>query len=139
MTLNTDDSAELIPIDAAARLFGIRASTLRYYDQRNLVTPASRHSGRRWYGPDQVRRIGAIRFWQQNGRLGLEEIATILDDTPSRSGPDVLRDQLHNIVHQIQDLQQAKAALEHILEHHPDSGPDGCPHYEALIAPMTAT
>ena len=41
----------LLPIDEVARRLGIRASAIRYYEDRGLIGPASRHSGRRWYGP----------------------------------------------------------------------------------------
>jgi MerR family transcriptional regulator, copper efflux regulator len=51
---------DLVPIDEVARRFGLRASAIRYYEERDLVRPASRQGGRRWYGPDEIRRL-AIR------------------------------------------------------------------------------
>jgi MerR family regulatory protein len=37
--------AGLMPIDEVARRLGLRASAIRYYEERGLVQPASRHSG----------------------------------------------------------------------------------------------
>jgi DNA-binding transcriptional MerR regulator len=51
MTTHTADGTELVPIDEVARWLGIRASAIRYYEERGLVHPLSRQSGRRWYGP----------------------------------------------------------------------------------------
>lgn len=41
---------ELVSIDEVARRLRLRASAIRYYEQRGLVQPASRRGGRRWYG-----------------------------------------------------------------------------------------
>jgi hypothetical protein len=30
-------------------------------------------------------------------------------------------------------MQDAKSFLEHVVEEHAESSPDGCPHYEALV------
>ena len=48
------EQPELLPIDEVARRLGLRASAIRYYEERGLVQPVSRHAGRRWYGPDEV-------------------------------------------------------------------------------------
>ena len=34
---------------------------------------------------------------------------------------------------QIERMQDAKSFLEHVVEEHAESSPDGCPHYEALV------
>jgi hypothetical protein len=78
ITRPTQQAAEeLIPIDQVARRFGLRASALRYYEERGLLSPASHHSGRRWYGPDEIRRVAAIRYWQEWGLMSLDEIAEL--------------------------------------------------------------
>jgi hypothetical protein len=41
--------------------------------------------------------------------------------------------QLDILARQIERMQTARALLDHVLHHHQDSSPDGCPHYEALI------
>jgi MerR family copper efflux transcriptional regulator len=67
-----------VPIDEVARSLGLRASAIRYYEQRGLLSPASRQAGRRWYGPAGIRRLAIIRHWQEAGRMSRDEIADIL-------------------------------------------------------------
>ncbi|HUD36177.1 MAG TPA: MerR family transcriptional regulator [Streptosporangiaceae bacterium] len=42
-----------------ARRLGLRASAIRYYEQRGLLNPVARRAGRRWYGPAQIRRLAS--------------------------------------------------------------------------------
>jgi len=131
---NGSAGADLVPIDAVARLVGIPASTIRYYEERGLVQPVSRRAGRRWYGPDEIRQLAIIRFWQKSGQISLDGIAEIL------GGPDasaawqhVIRERIEAIDAQIDSMRAARDHLEHILEHHQHSPPDGCEHFEKLI------
>ncbi|MFD2348767.1 MerR family transcriptional regulator [Nonomuraea ferruginea] len=59
---------EFIPIGEAARMLGMNASALRYYEERGLVPPAGRRQGRRVYGRDELRRLV---FLQSAQRLGI--------------------------------------------------------------------
>ena len=125
--------AGLLPIDEVARRLGLRASAIRYYEERGLITPASRHSGRRWYGPAEVRRLAIIRYWQQSGLMSLSDIADILAGPEhSQRWNQVLADRIEALGTQIERMAAARDYLEHILLHH-HAAPDGCPHYEALI------
>jgi DNA-binding transcriptional MerR regulator len=123
----------LVPINEAAREFGIKASTIRYYESRGLVHPVSRHSGRRWYGPDELRRLAVIRYWQQSGLLSLDDIQEILAG-PGRSSEwhELIAQQVRSLEDKIARMGAAKEFLEHVASHH-EQAPDGCPHYEALI------
>jgi len=132
------DPDTLVPIEQAARRFAVRASALRYYEERGLLAPAARHSGRRWYGPTELRRIAVIRYWQRSALLSLEEIAELLDDpytagAATRPWPQVARDRIAAMRARISALEQACALLETTLEHHPDGSPDGCPYYEEEV------
>jgi MerR family transcriptional regulator, copper efflux regulator len=123
----------LVPIDEVARRFGIKASTIRYYEERGLLEPVSRHSGRRWYGHGELRRLAIIRYWQQSGLMSLEDIGLILAG-PANSGQwqNLIDRQVRDLARQIEQMETAKSFLEHVASHH-DSAPDGCDHYEALI------
>jgi MerR family copper efflux transcriptional regulator len=103
------DTSDLVPIDEVARRFGIRASTIRYYEERGLLDPVSRHSGRRWYGPRELRRLAIIRYWQE-----------------------FVEDHLRTLQSKIERMEAAREFLEHVASNH-DEAPDGCPHYETLI------
>jgi MerR family transcriptional regulator, copper efflux regulator len=133
MSETSREATELVPIDEAARRFGIKASTIRYYEERGLLDPVSRHSGRRWYGPDELRRLAVIRYWQAAGLMRLDQIANILAGSDGTSQWRQLIDQqLRTLQARIERMQTARSFLEHVASHH-DRAPDGCPHYEALI------
>ena len=66
----------LISIGVVARKTGIRASALRFYEELGVLPAPTRMSGRRYYGPEAVQRIGVLRFAQQAG-FTLEEIKTL--------------------------------------------------------------
>jgi MerR family transcriptional regulator, copper efflux regulator len=123
----------MVPIDELARRFGIKASAIRYYEDRGLLQPVSRHSGRRWYGQTEIRRLAIIQYWQRSGLMSLDDIAQIL------AGPDgtdrwheLIARQLTTLGERIERMEAARSFLEHVASHHDDT-PDGCPHYEALI------
>jgi MerR family transcriptional regulator, copper efflux regulator len=133
MTGGAPDGGGLVPIDQLARRFGLRDSALRYYEERGLLHPASQHSGRRWYGPDEIRRVAIIRYWQEWGLMSLDEIAELMaGPTASRRWRQVLEDRVESLRMHIEKMTEAKAFLEHVAAHH-DYAPDGCPYYEALL------
>ena len=124
----------LVPIDEVARGLGVRASAIRYYEQRGLVQPVSRHSGRRWYGPAEVRRLAIIQHWQEAGRMSLEDIGGILAGPGGNRGwAQVVADRIEALSAQIEQMETAREFLRHVLAHHPDTAPDGCGHYEAIL------
>lgn len=69
-----------LAIGALASETGVAISTLRYYDEIGLVTPATRIGGKRRFDQDTVGRVNFIRRAKQVG-FNLEEIGQILDDT----------------------------------------------------------
>jgi MerR family copper efflux transcriptional regulator len=128
-----DGPTELVPIDGVARRLGLRASAIRYYEERGLVEPASRHSGRRWYGPVEIRRLAIIRFWQQSALMSLDEIGEILGgSTTTRGWAQIVEGRLEELRGRIQRMENARDFLEHVRSKH-DGSPDGCPHFEAHI------
>jgi DNA-binding transcriptional MerR regulator len=68
-------------IGAVAALSGRRPSSIRYYEQIGLLSPAARVSGRRVYGPDTVRTLAVIETGQRAG-LTLGEIKALLAASP---------------------------------------------------------
>ena len=129
-------AADLVPIDEVARRLGLRASAIRYYEDRGLRTPTSRHSGRRWYGPDEIRRLAIIQYWQRSGLMSLGEIGDILaGPAATRGWARIVQDRIDSLREQAERMNAARAHLEHVLSHHRDhaSPPDGCHHYEAAL------
>ncbi len=125
---------EMLPIDEVARRLGLRASAIRYYEECGLVEPVSRHAGRRWYGPVEIRRLAIIRYWQSAGLMSLDEIRHVLSGPAATKGwTQVVEERIEKLRVQIERMQTARDFLEHTLTFHRGSSPDGCEHYEALI------
>jgi MerR family transcriptional regulator, copper efflux regulator len=128
-----DDEPALVPIDEVARRFGIRSSAIRYYEERGLLAPVSRHSGRRWYGPSELRRLAIIGYWQRSALMSLDDIAIML--AGSGGAPrwaDAVDRHIASLAYQIDRMTVARDFLEHVRAHH-EKAPDGCPHFEANI------
>ncbi|HUN37216.1 MAG TPA: MerR family transcriptional regulator [Trebonia sp.] len=127
---------DLMPIDEVARRFGLRASAIRYYEERGLLKPAARRSGRRWYGQAEIRRLAVIQYWQQSGLMSLDEIGGILaGPAATRGWSQIVQERIDALRLQAERMNIAREHLEHVLSHHRDhdSPPDGCHHYEARI------
>lgn len=68
-----------ISIGELARAAGVRASTLRYYEEQGLLSPAGRTAaGYRFYHPDAVQTLRFIQRAQQLG-FSLNDIRTLLN------------------------------------------------------------
>jgi DNA-binding transcriptional MerR regulator len=125
---------DLVPIHTVARRFGLNSSTLRYYESRGLLEPASRHAGRRWYGPREVRRIAIILFWQRGALMSLDEIAEILDrSAPGGPWQTTVSRHLADLRAQIEQLQRVETYVSQALECEHHECLDACPDYEQLI------
>jgi MerR family transcriptional regulator, copper efflux regulator len=125
---------DLEPIDVVARRLGLRASAIRYYEERGLLAPAVRHAGRRWYGPTEIRRLAIIQYWQSHGLMSLDEIKDILAGPGGGRGwNQLVRDRIAALRERAERIEATRTYLEHVLAHHPHSAPDGCDHYEALL------
>jgi MerR family transcriptional regulator, copper efflux regulator len=117
-----------LPISEVARRFGIRASTLRYYEEMALLVPAMRRSGRRYYGLSELKRLALIQLLQGAGRLSLQEIADVV--ASQASGVDsrrILSDRIAILDEQIRSAEAAKSYLEYRLSCPRENPFDGCP------------
>lgn len=108
---------DLIPIGEAARRLRLSPSTLRYYDERGLVHPASRHGSRRLYGTDELRRLAFLRLMYQLG-VSLDAAATVLD-APSPTWRQTVTQQIAALDQLIARATGARTLLTHTLH---------CPH-----------
>jgi MerR family transcriptional regulator, redox-sensitive transcriptional activator SoxR len=102
-----------LPIGEVARLSGTPITTLRYYEQRGLVSPPERVNGHRRYPASIIVSLTVIRYCRAAG-LRLDEIALVLNDrSPNRAATrDLARQRLRSIDEQIQGLQLARRLIE---------------------------
>jgi MerR family copper efflux transcriptional regulator len=129
----------LTGIGEAAARFGLPVSTLRYWEERGLVSPPRRHGTWRRYGAEELHRIGLIQLWRDAGMLSLDEIAAVL------AGSDRDRDWHTAVAHRLTLLteQQRRLAaavdhLEHLLSC-PDEHPaERCPHLRRVTSERLA-
>lgn len=107
---------ERYSISQVARCFGLPVSTLRYYDDFGLLSPAERRGNVRYYGPEELRRLTLIQRLHHRGLVSLTDTATLINDSDGRpSSRAVLNTSITTIKARIDQLQTAQLLLEHLL------------------------
>ncbi|MEU9831701.1 MerR family transcriptional regulator [Streptosporangium sp. NPDC048047] len=107
---------ELVPIGRVAEQLGLAASTLRYYDERGLVSPRARRGGRRMYSADELRRLAFLKIASSLG-LPLDAAAAVLN-APGPQWRQAAEEQLAKLEQLIRQAQAAQTFLTSAL---------GCP------------
>jgi MerR family transcriptional regulator, copper efflux regulator len=122
---------DLVGIGDAARVLGLNASALRYYEQRGLVEPVTRHRGRRMYDVTRLRRLALVQIMQQLG-VSLDTAGALLHE-PS----GLWRRHLHEQIAQLEDLitraTVARELLAHAVDCPAEHPVDECPHLIGLL------
>jgi MerR family redox-sensitive transcriptional activator SoxR len=77
----------VLTIGEVAKRSGVKASALRFYEERGLIHSERAGSGHRRYGRAVLRRIAFIVFAQKIG-LSLDEVATQLALLPGNRVPE---------------------------------------------------
>jgi DNA-binding transcriptional MerR regulator len=111
--LKSNGRVTLVSIGQAAARLGLRASALRYYDERGLVCPSARQAGRRMYGSEELRRLALIKIAHRLG-LSLQTAAAVLD-APKPRWHQIVRQQIAELDKVITQAQQAQMFLSHAL------------------------
>jgi MerR family redox-sensitive transcriptional activator SoxR len=97
----------------------VRASALRYWEQRGLLPDAHREGGRRMWPATAVRRVALIKMAQRAG-FTLAEIAQLVtgDATPSatRQWRDMAARKLPELDRHIAETQDLRRAVADCLE-----------------------
>lgn len=126
MPVQADSNASLVPIDEAARMLGMTASALRYYDDRGLVRPPVRARGRRWYGRTELRGLALLRIAQQIG-IPLDAVAVLLDP-PGPRWRDGVEERLAELDRLTARAGAARSFLQHTRECPSDDPLRECPN-----------
>ncbi|MDV7397063.1 helix-turn-helix domain-containing protein, partial [Arthrospira platensis SPKY1] len=66
-------------ISEVAKISGVPASTLRYYEEINLIRSVGRHGLRRVFNPDVLERLALIALGRAAG-LTLDEIGSMFSE-----------------------------------------------------------
>lgn len=127
-----------LTISKLAKAAEVELSTIRYYERRGLVKPASRRSsGYREYGHEAVRRVRFIRHAQKLG-FSLDDIAELLALRMSAKGScaDVRRRaqrKVGDIESRIISLNRMRSTLEQLIESCSEKAPiSACPILDAI-------
>lgn len=117
--------AAQMPIGGASRMSGVKATTIRYYEQIGLLPcPARSEGNRRQYDENDLKRLAFIRHARELG-FELEQIRTLLalqdDRTQSCEAADrIASARMKEVEHRIAGLLALKAELQRMI--------DGCAH-----------
>ncbi|MBF6435196.1 MerR family transcriptional regulator [Nocardia cyriacigeorgica] len=120
-------SARPTSVAEAARLVGLSAHTLRYYEQEGLVRPARNASGYREYSAFDLRRLVFLTRMRVSGMTmaDLKRYILLVEQGPS-SIPErrrIMLDQQHRIMRQIRELGLALEITEYkigVYDGHPE-------------------
>ena len=116
--------SKLIAIGELARRTGLATSALRYYERLELLSPAARAMGRRFYDVSSAERVALIQLCQDAG-LTLGEIRTLIA-TRGRRGRQwtrLLEAKRRELDARIARTERAKELIQHAL---------ACPHRNIL-------
>jgi MerR family redox-sensitive transcriptional activator SoxR len=103
-----------------ARKSGVPASTIRYYEEIELLPPAERVNGRRRYNDTILQKLSLIRLAQKAG-FTIAEIQTLLHDFPEDASPSarwqvLAQQKLDELEERQQTIQAMKGILEQTLQ-----------------------
>lgn len=118
-----------IDITELARRSGVRASTLRYYEEKGLIASTGRRGLKRLFAPDTTERLSLIALGRASG-FSLAEIAGMLE------GPDIDRDRLRAKAAELDRRIEKLARMRDGLTHAADCVRPtlmGCPHFLRIV------
>lgn len=135
-------NGELVSIGEAAKLVGIAATALRYYERERVLTPTIRSaSGYRLYDQRAVERLKFIRAAQAVG-FTLDDVRLLLDldgdGGKQKCKSDVQRlieSRLTQVEQKMSDLRRVQAALKAALRECRRSAGENCPVLVGLRIP----
>lgn len=115
-------------IGELAKLSGVNASTIRFYEQKGLLpAPKRTASGYRAYNADALQRIHLIRFSQRLG-FKLDELPQLISKESDWDHQQIMarlvqkRNDTDALIAQLQEQRQTLALLIDKLERHWDAG-----------------
>lgn len=121
-----------IDIAEAARRSGLRASTLRFYEEKGLIASVGRRGLKRLFDPGVVERLALIQLGRAAG-FSLDELAGML---AGGQAPMIEKDQLRSkaaeLDRRIGQLQRMRDGLLHVSLCSAPSLME-CPHFLRIV------
>lgn len=118
-----------IDISELSRRSGVKASALRFYEEKGLIASVGRRGLKRLFAPETAERLSLIALGRACG-FTLDEIAQLLD------GPDIdrgrLRAQAAQLDRRIEQLTRMREGLRHAADCKVPILTD-CPHFLRLV------
>ncbi|GAB4259603.1 MAG: Cu(I)-responsive transcriptional regulator [Pararhodobacter sp.] len=130
-------------IGEAARISGLPAKTIRYYEDVGLISPARDANGYRAFSDDDVHRLAFVNRARGLG-FSIEDCRALLglyEDT-ARASEDVKRlasEHLHRIDTRIAELQAMRATMAALVSACAGDGRPDCPILDDLASGGGAT
>ncbi len=129
---------ELLKIGQLAKESGATIDTIRFYEDKGLISPASRSdSGYRYYGLDAINTLSFVQNAKELG-FSLTEIGEFLEIQISKNGKcslaqEKINEKLNDIDKKILDLKTIKKALTKISKKCEGANGEGACHFLELL------
>jgi MerR family redox-sensitive transcriptional activator SoxR len=118
-----------IDISELSRRSGVKASALRFYEERGLIASTGRRGLKRLFPPEATERLSLIALGRACG-FSLDEIAGLLD------GPDIdrasLRSKATQLDRRIEQLTRMREGLRHAADCKVPILTE-CPHFLRIV------
>mgnify|MGYP001160963717 FL=1 len=102
MVFNEDEPCYTISV--VARLIGVHAQTLRYYEREGLIRPSRSNGNIRLYSNRDLARVREIKTWVTQLGLNLAGVATM---TRLRSRVSELQSEVNELREQVEEIRRA--------------------------------
>ncbi|ATG88366.1 helix-turn-helix domain-containing protein [Methylomonas koyamae] len=102
-------------IAEVARISGLPASTLRYYEEKGLIRSSGRIGLRRQFDTATLQRLGLIAMGRRAG-LTLDQIATMFSAEGTNIDRDLLREKALELDRTIRELAAMRDGLLHAAD-----------------------
>lgn len=102
-------------IAEVARISGLPASTLRYYEEKGLIRSSGRVGLRRQFDKVTLQRLGLIALGRRAG-LSLDQIATMFSADGMNIDRDMLRAKAKELDRRVQELAAMRDGLLHAAD-----------------------
>ncbi|MGO2660766.1 MerR family transcriptional regulator [Mycetocola reblochoni] len=119
-------------ITEVAEAFGLSVATLRFYEERGLISATTRIGRVRHYDRDALRTLAYALLWHRDAGLGVTDTRRVMRMDHSSERHALIAEQLTGIERRIAGLQDAARTLEHLREC-PADDPTDCPHTGARL------